>query len=178
MKLVVGLGNPGPEYRQTRHNVGFLALEAFARTNGFADFEDAPKFKGLLATGTVNGGKVLLLKPLTYMNLSGDSVAPILAFYKLDPTKDLLVLSDDADMEFGKVRFREKGSSGGQNGLKSVIERLGTDAFARIKIGIGRDPRFDTADWVLSKFKKEEFESLETAVFSKIRESITEFLSR
>ncbi|MDQ1343770.1 MAG: peptidyl-tRNA hydrolase, family [Patescibacteria group bacterium] len=99
-------------------------VEAFARANGFSEFEDAPKFKGLLSQGTVGSEKVAILKPVTYMNLSGDAVAPFVTFYKLDPKKDVLAVSDDIDMDFGKVRFRGKGSSGGQNGLKSIANRL------------------------------------------------------
>lgn len=104
--------------------MGFLAVEAFTKANGFSDFEDAAKFKGLLSQGTVAGEKVFVLKPLTYMNLSGDAVSAFATFYKLDPTRDLLVVSDDVDMEFSKLRLREKGSSGGQNGLKSIASRL------------------------------------------------------
>jgi PTH1 family peptidyl-tRNA hydrolase len=178
MKCIVGLGNPGQEYRATRHNVGFLALEAFARSHGFSDFEDAPKFKGLVSAGVVNGEKTLLLKPLTYMNLSGESAAALVTFYKFDPKKDLLVLSDDVDMEFGKVRFREKGSSGGQNGLKSIAKNLGTEEFARIKIGIGRDDRFETADWVLSKFKTEELTELEKTIFPKVADAVADWLAK
>jgi PTH1 family peptidyl-tRNA hydrolase len=177
MKCIVGLGNPGSEYRSTRHNVGFLFADFFRDAEGFSDFEDAPKFHGLVANGTVKGEKVALLRPLTYMNLSGQSVAALVNFYKLDPAKDLLVVSDDIDMEFGKVRFREKGSSGGQNGLKSIAASLGTENFARIKIGIGRDAKFDTADWVLSKFRAEELAELSERVFPEASEKIVAWLT-
>jgi PTH1 family peptidyl-tRNA hydrolase len=176
MKCVVGLGNPGQEYAATRHNVGFRFVDFFRIWNRFSDFEDAPKFKGLVSTGMVNGEKILLLKPLTYMNLSGESVAALVAFYKIDPKKDLLILSDDVDMEFGKVRFREKGSSGGQNGLRSIAKSLSTEEFARIKIGIGRDERFETADWVLSKFKPEELAELEKTIFPKVADAVADWL--
>lgn len=153
-----------------------MAVEAFAKANDFSDFEDAPKFKGLLSQGAVGGEKVFLLKPMTYMNLSGDAVAPFTTFYKLDPKADVLAVSDDIDMDFGKVRFREKGSSGGQNGLKSIANRLGTEEFARVKIGIGRDRRFEAADWVLSKFKPEELEELEKGALIEAGEKIGEWI--
>lgn len=152
-------------------------MEDFARANAFSDFEDTPKFKGLVSQGALGAQKVFLLKPLTYMNLSGESVAAFVGFYKLDPATDVLVLSDDIDMDFGKVRLREKGSSGGQNGLKSIASRLGTETFARLKIGIGRDRRFDVADWVLSKFKPDELGTFETTVFPEVREKIGEWLA-
>ncbi len=117
------------------------------------------------------------MKPLTYMNLSGEAVAPFMAFYKLDAETDVLAVSDDIDMEFGKIRFREKGSSGGQNGLKSISKHLGTENFARLKIGIGRDARFDTADWVLSKFKPDEVGTLESEILPEAREKIRGWVS-
>lgn len=112
------------------------------------------------------------------MNLSGDSVASMVNFYKLDPKTDLLVISDDLDMEFGKVRFRTSGSSWGQKWLKSIIEKLGTDEFSRVKIGIGRDPRYEVSDWVLSRFTKEELEVLEKEVFERVVSYIEEFISQ
>lgn len=118
----------------------------------------------------------LLLKPLTFMNLSGQSVASLVHFYKLDPKTDILVIADDIDMAFGKVRYRAKGSSGGQNGLKSIIEHLGTDEFARIKVGIGRDDRFAVSDWVLSKFTSEEMKILKEVVFLEVQSKIDEWM--
>lgn len=118
------------------------------------------------------GEKIILIKPVTYMNLSGRAVASIAGFYKIDPTLDLTVLSDDLDMEFGKVRLRQKGSSGGQNGIKSIIESIGTEEFSRIKIGIGRDPRFEVSDWVLSKLTKDELAKLESDVFVEVEKLI------
>ena len=114
---------------------------------------------------------------MTYMNLSGDSVSKIVQFYKLDPKKDILVISDDIDMEFAKVRFRKKGSHGGQNGLRDIIEKLGTDEFARIKIGIGRHEHMSVSDWVLSRFTPPEIESLEKEVLPKVRQYIQQWLS-
>lgn len=112
----------------------------------------------------MKGEKTILLKPLTFMNLSGESVAAIMNFYKI-PRENILIISDDIDMDFGKIRLREKGSSGGQNGLKSIAEHLGTEEFARLKIGVGRDDRYNVADWVLSKFTDEEKKNLEKEVF-------------
>lgn len=131
-----------------------------------------------MAQGVVGGEKAFCMKPLTYMNLSGEAVAAFATFYKLDPSKDLIALSDDIDMEFGKIRFREKGSSGGQNGLKSIAARLGTEEFARLKIGIGRDGRFDVADWVLSKFKPEELEELADSVLPAACEKVSDWMER
>ncbi|MDD5197652.1 MAG: aminoacyl-tRNA hydrolase [Candidatus Gracilibacteria bacterium] len=170
MKLIVGLGNPGKEYANTRHNVGFLFVEYLRDKWGFEDWKDS-KFKGIISEGAIKGEKVILLKPMTYMNLSGESVISLVNFYKI-PRENILVLSDDIDMDFGKIRLREKGSSGGQNGLKSIAALLGTEEFARLKIGIGRDDRYDVADWVLSKFSSEEKKNLQEAVFEEACESV------
>ena len=118
----------------------------------------------------------ILFKPTTYMNLSGDAVIPLLNFYKLDPKKDVIVLSDDLDMEFGKVRYRAKGSHGGQNGLRDIIAKLGTDEFARIKIGIGRNPQYEVVDWVLSKFTKSEQALLSEEIFPEVEKRLEEWL--
>ncbi|MDD2693758.1 MAG: aminoacyl-tRNA hydrolase [Candidatus Gracilibacteria bacterium] len=175
MKCIVGLGNPGKEYVNTRHNVGFFMVDQIRTSFGFDDWQDS-KFHGVIATGMLGQEKAFLLKPTTFMNLSGQGVASLVNFYKLNPKTDILVISDDIDMEFGKVRFRAKGSHGGQNGLRSIIEQLGTDEFARIKIGIGRDERYSVSDWVLSQFQKDEKEVLATEVFSKVESSINEWL--
>jgi len=163
MKLIVWLGNPGKEYVNTRHNVGFLFVDFLRDAWGFEDWQDS-KFKGVVSEWTHNSEKIILLKPTTFMNLSGESVATLMNFYKI-PREDILVISDDIDMDFGKVRFRNKGSSGWQNGLKSIISHLGSDEFARIKIGIGRDDRYAVADWVLSKFTPTETKNLQEGVF-------------
>jgi peptidyl-tRNA hydrolase, PTH1 family len=159
MKLIVGLGNPGPEYKLTRHNVGFLFVDSLREAWNFEDWKDS-KFKGVISEGIRNGEKTILLKPRTYMNLSGESVAAIVGFYKI-PLENILIISDDIDMGFGKIRFRDQGSSGGQNGLKSIATQLGTEEFKRIKIGVGRDDRFSVSDWVLSKWKEDEIKELE-----------------
>lgn len=174
MKLIVWLGNPGKEYASTRHNVGFLFAEFLRNAWNFEDWKDS-KFKGVISEGTLRWEKVILLRPMTFMNLSWESVGALINFYKI-PLLDLLVLSDDIDMDFGKIRLRDKGSSGGQNGLKSITAHLGTDGFSRLKIGIGRDDRYSVADWVLSKFSEEEKKNLEDDMFPDARESIEKWL--
>lgn len=153
--LVVGLGNPGLTYENTRHNAGFGTLTALAQDAGIR--LDKKQFKALTGTGVIEGQKVLLLFPQTYMNNSGEAVQEAMAFYKLTP-EQLLVFSDDISLDVGAVRVRKKGSDGGQKGLRSIIQHIGTDQFARVRIGVGKKPHpaYDLADWVLSKFKKEE----------------------
>lgn len=163
MKLIVWLGNPWKEYANTRHNVGFLFADFLRNSWGFEDWKDS-KFKGVISEGTLKWEKIILLKPTTFMNLSGESVSALVNFYKI-PLGNILVLSDDIDMDFWKIRFREKWSSGGQNGLKSIAQNLWTEEFARQKIGIGRDDRYSVSDWVLSKFTSEEGDCLNKEVF-------------
>ncbi len=151
--LVVFLGNPGPKYNGTRHNVGFMSSEAFEKLENIKISK--LRFNALTALCTVNDQKVLLLKPQTYMNLSGNSVAPAAAYYKL-PAERVIVVCDDIALPVGKIRIRSKGSSGGHNGLKSIISALGTDEFPRIKIGVGSPPASSTEEdiinWVLGTF--------------------------
>jgi peptidyl-tRNA hydrolase, PTH1 family len=162
MKLIVGLGNPTRQYESTRHNVGFMALAELARKH-LADRPKA-KFHGQLAEATIAGQRVLLLGPLTYMNRSGISVHEARDFYKLPP-EDLLVICDDINLPLAKLRFRAGGSSGGQKGLADIIDRLGTEEFARLRIGIGAPPEGqDSADYVLSRFSREEAEEINAAV--------------
>ncbi len=160
--LIVGLGNPGKEYEKTRHNAGCLALETLARMVNATP--NRLKFKGQCTEATVGGHRVLLLFPLTYMNNSGESVAEALRFYKLKP-EQLLVFSDDISLPVGTVRVRRKGSDGGQKGLRSIIQHIGSDAFPRIKIGVGQKPHpdYDLAAWVLSRFTAQELALMETA---------------
>lgn len=160
--LIVGLGNPGKEYEKTRHNAGCLALETLARMVNATP--NRLKFKGQCTEATVGGHRVLLLFPLTYMNNSGESVAEALRFYKLKP-EQLLVFSDDISLSVGTVRVRRKGSDGGQKGLRSIIQHIGSDAFPRIKIGVGQKPHpdYDLAAWVLSRFTAQELALMETA---------------
>jgi peptidyl-tRNA hydrolase, PTH1 family len=154
LKLIVGLGNPGPLYEATRHNVGWAVVEAFARKQGVQVGKIA--FEGALGEWRHGDGRVYLLKPLTYMNLSGRSVGRAFRYYKMAPA-DVIIVYDDLDLPPGKLRLREKGGSGGHNGMKSIIEHLGTEEVARLRIGIGRPaPGWEGADWVLSRFGKED----------------------
>ena len=149
--LIVGLGNPGDQYENTRHNVGFRALDELAEIANVS--VQKLKYKALTNTATVSGCKVLLMKPITYMNLSGEAVGEAARFFKIPPER-VIVLSDDTSLPVGKLRIRKSGSAGGHNGLKSIIQHLGTDQFPRIKIGVGEKPHpdYDMADWVLGKF--------------------------
>ena len=157
MKLIIGLGNPGNEYKWTRHNVGFEAIDKLAY-----DFNinvNKNKFKAIYGEGIIHGEKVLLIKPLTYMNLSGECVRDFLNFYKDIELSDILVICDDINLPLGSIRIRKKGSDGGQNGLKNIIYQLGSDSFPRLRIGIGqKPPHFTLANFVLSKFNKDEEE--------------------
>jgi len=152
-KLVVGLGNPGSKYDATRHNVGFEVIDLLARGGSGAAF--AAKFDGLLAEVEIDFQRVLLLKPQTFMNLSGRSVRQALGFYKID-VADLLVVCDDLSLPLGKLRLRGGGSDGGQKGLRDITAQLGTDGFARLRIGIGERGPIDAADFVLSRFRPTE----------------------
>lgn len=152
--LIVGLGNPGPTYENTRHNMGFLALDEVARRAGVK--VDRARFKALTAEATVGGTRVLLMKPQTYMNASGEAVREAAAFYKLPPDR-ILVLCDDISFDVGRMRIRRGGSAGGHNGLKSIIACLSDDGFPRIRMGVGQKPtpEYDLADWVLGKLPRE-----------------------
>ncbi|MBL8146408.1 MAG: aminoacyl-tRNA hydrolase [Anaerolineae bacterium] len=154
MYLIAGLGNPGARYENTRHNIGFRAVERFAAKHGltFGKIEH----KAQTASGTAIGQRVLLAKPQTFMNVSGESVQPLASFYKVPPER-LIVVADDLDLPLGTVRLRKSGSSGGQNGLKSILQRLGTQEIARVRLGIGRPPgRMDPTDYVLGAWKGDE----------------------
>ena len=157
MKLIVGLGNPGKEYENTRHNMGFIFLDNFAEVHNTNI--DKEKYNGLYSQTIINGEKVILLKPLSYMNLSGEVVKRYVDYFKID-VNDILVISDDLDLTFGKIRLRPDGSSGGHNGLKNIALHLGTEKFKRLKIGISNDKSIDTKDYVLGKFSKEEKEKI------------------
>jgi len=156
MKLVFGLGNPGQEYEHTRHNVGFQILDVLARRYGVTF--SSHKYRALAARVRMGDETVLLVKPLTFMNLSGEAVGPIVRFYKVS-LQDMLVVYDDMDLPLGLLRLRPKGGSGGHKGLKSIIQHVGSTEFPRLRVGIGRPPgRMDPADFVLSPFTKEEEE--------------------
>ena len=157
--LIVFLGNPGPRYEMTRHNAGFMAADAMAKEKN-VNINKA-RFKALTATCDIGGESVLLMKPQTFMNLSGDAVAQAAKFYKIPPER-VIVVSDEISLPIGKLRIRTKGSAGGHNGLKDIIAKLGTDAFPRIRIGVGAPPHpdYDMADWVLSTFKNQDAEDM------------------
>ena len=161
--LEVGLGNPGGQYDNTRHNAGFAVADELARRGGFAI--QRVRFKALTAAAQVGGQGVLIMKPTTYMNLSGEAVGEAARFYKLTPDR-VLVISDDVDLPLGKLRLRAGGSAGGHNGLKSVIQHLGSDRFPRLKVGVGGKPHpdYDLADWVLGKLTGEDKKLMDETV--------------
>lgn len=166
--LVVGLGNPGARYEDTRHNAGFMAADALAAKYGCK--LDRLKFKSLCGTAVIDGKKVLILKPSTFMNLSGEAVRDAAAFYKL-PMDRVLVLFDDVSLPPGKLRIRRKGSDGGHNGIKNIIYLTGNDDFPRVKIGVGAKPHpdYDLAAWVLSRFSQAERQELKTALEDSVK---------
>ncbi len=168
--LVVGLGNPGKEYAFTRHNAGFLAVDYLAERVGTRI--DRARFKALTGEATVAGKRVLLLKPQTFMNLSGEAVREAAAFYHIKP-QNIIVIYDDVNLDVGRLRVRGKGSDGGHNGIKSIIYQLSSDAFPRVRVGVGKKPHsdYDLADWVLSAFGKEEQEKL-FAVFATVEKGV------
>ena len=153
MKLIVGLGNPGPGYARNRHNVGYQCLERLASRHEMSF--GRMMFKAMIASGSIDGTRVLLARPLTFMNLSGQSVRPLLRWYRVS-LSDLLVVYDDLDLPLAKIRLRQKGSSGGHKGMTSIIQELGSDEFARLRIGIGRPLHGEAPDYVLSDFTRDE----------------------
>lgn len=157
MKLIVGLGNPDKKYENTRHNMGFKIIDAFAQKHN-ASF-DKEKFNGLYSEVFIKGEKVILLKPQSYMNLSGEVVSAFVNFYKIS-LSDILIILDDLDQDIGKVRLRSHGSCGGHNGLRNIELHLHTNEYKRLRIGISKDPLMDTADYVLGKFSKEDLNLL------------------
>ncbi len=161
--MLVGLGNPGKEYEKTRHNVGFRAVELAA--GQLKTKIDRLKFKALTRLVTWNGQKLLLVEPQTYMNLSGAAVSALASYYKVKPER-ILVIFDDISLPVGRIRIRRDGSAGGHNGIKSIIQSLGTDQFPRVKVGVGAKPHpdYDLADWVLSKFSAQEEKALAPAL--------------
>lgn len=155
MYLIVGLGNPGKQYENTRHNVGFDAVDLLV--DEYRVPSSGKQHKAMYGKGVIAGQKVILAKPLTYMNLSGESVRALVDYYKIDPEEELIVIYDDISLEPGKIRIRKKGSAGGHNGIKNIIAQLGTQNFQRIKVGVGEKPKgWDLADYVLGRFSKEE----------------------
>ena len=160
--MIVGLGNPGRQYETTRHNAGFICIDLLAEKHGINI--NKLKFKALMGDGRINGRRCLLLKPQTYMNLSGEAVREAADFYKIPPEK-IIIICDDISLDPGKIRIRRKGSAGGQNGLKNIILHLNSDNFPRIKVGVGAkpNPEYDLADWVLSHFSKDEVKLIKEA---------------
>jgi PTH1 family peptidyl-tRNA hydrolase len=177
--LVVGLGNPGREYEGSRHNVGFMAVDALRQAEGWPDFK--PKFSGVWTRGELSGRPVVLLKPLTYMNLSGESVQPAAAYLKVG-SQDVVVVHDELDLAWGDVRLKVGGGHAGHNGIRSIIDRLGAD-FVRVRVGIGKPPsgfRGDGADWVLSAFdavERAELPGVVDVAIRAVRAVVTEGLS-
>ena len=157
MLVIVGLGNPDDKYQGTRHNVGFDVIDLLAEKYNIA--VDTKKHRAYIGKGIIGGQKVILAKPQTYMNLSGESVRSLVEYYKVDPETELLIIFDDISLDVGQLRIRKKGSAGGHNGIKNIIANLGTSVFQRIKVGVGEKPKgYDLADYVRGRFSKEERE--------------------
>lgn len=169
MKMIIGLGNPGKEYENTRHNVGFMVLDGYLLTNNWKE-----KFNALYHEERVNGEKVLFVKPLTFMNLSGDAIVKYVNYFNVN-VDDILVIHDDLDLPFLTYKLKKNSSAGGHNGIKSIINRLGTDSFARLKIGVSHDRSMDTKDYVLGNFTKKEKE-LFSSIQSDFNNIIKSFL--
>lgn len=162
MYIIAGLGNPGKEYINTRHNVGFGVIDILADKYNISVLE--LRSKALVGKGMMEGRRVILVKPLTYMNLSGESIRPIVDYYKADAEQELIVISDDVSLPPGGLRIRKRGSAGGHNGLKNIIRQMGTENFTRIRLGVGEKPRnYDLADWVLGHFNGEERKAVDEA---------------
>lgn len=160
MYLIAGLGNPGREYETTRHNAGFMTIDRIAEKYNI-DVK-TKKLNGFIGNGVIEGQKVLLVKPQTFMNASGECIQPLRDYYKID---DIIVIYDDITLDVGGIRVRKSGSAGGHNGMKSIIQRLGTENFERIRVGIGeKPPKMDLADWVLGHFPKEDMENLNSGI--------------
>ena len=172
MKMIVGLGNPGREYENTRHNVGFMILDEYAKKNDISTFKR--KFNGLYTTFIHNNETYVLLKPQSYMNLSGTVIKKFASFYKIKP-EDILVIHDDLDLPIGKIKIKYKGSSGGHNGIKNIIENLKTEEFPRFKVGIGKDENISYIDYVIGKLSKKELEFI-TKIFDFSSYIIDDFL--
>ena len=169
MYIITGLGNPEKKYVNTRHNIGFDVIDAIAEKNDIVLGEK--RHKAVIGKGTIAGHKAVLVKPLTYMNLSGESVRSVIDFYKVDEKSELIVISDDISLDVGQIRIRKRGSAGGHNGLKNIILHLGHDSFIRVRMGVGdKPPKLDLADYVLGHFLQEErdavIESVRTAALA------------
>ena len=175
MFIIAGLGNPTLQYRGTRHNVGFDVIDTLADKYNIA--VETRKSRALIGKGIIAGQKVLLVKPQTYMNLSGESIGELVSYYKVDEEQELLVIYDDVSLDVGQLRIRRKGSAGGHNGIKDIIRHLGTDVLPRIKIGVGEKPKgYDLADYVLGHFSREEREMMEEG-YQKAAEAVEMILA-
>lgn len=163
MIIIAGLGNPTREYENTRHNIGFMAIDALADKYNISVMDC--RHKALIGKGVIGGTKVVLVKPLTYMNLSGEAIRAVVDYYKVDAASELIVIYDDISLDVGQLRIRKKGSAGGHNGIKNIITNLGDDIFMRIKIGVGEKPKgYDLADYVLGHFSREEMEVMKESL--------------
>lgn len=180
MYVIVGLGNPTKEYENTRHNIGFAIIDKLAESYSI-DVQEK-KHKALIGKGMINGSKVILAKPQTYMNLSGESVRELVDYYKIDEEEELIIIYDDISLDVGQLRIRKKGSAGGHNGMKSILAHLGHDIFPRIKVGVGDKPKgYDLADYVLGRFSQEErgiMEEASIAAVNAVREIIAGEIDR
>ncbi len=162
MFIIVGLGNPSSRYEGTRHNIGFDVIDRISEEYHIP--VDTRKYRALIGKGVIDGTKVILAKPQTFMNLSGESVRELVDYYKIDEENELIVVYDDISLDVGKIRIRKKGSAGGHNGIKNIIAHLGHDVFMRVKVGVGEKPKgYDLADYVLGHFSKEEREAMDEA---------------
>ena len=175
MYIIAGLGNPEDRYKGTRHNVGFDVIDYLSEKYNIS--VDTKKHRAYIGKGVIEGQKVLLVKPQTYMNLSGESIGSILEYYKIDPEEELLVIYDDISLDVGQLRIRKKGSAGGHNGIKNIIAHLGTSVFPRIKIGVGEKPKgYDLADYVLGHFSKGERALMEEG-YSQAADAVKQIVS-
>lgn len=172
MKLIVGLGNPGKEYENTRHNMGFMVIDKYAFDKGLKFNKE--KFGGIYTEFTYNNEKVILLKPMKYINLSGEVVSSYASYFKIK-ISDILIINDDLDMPLGKIKLKTNSSSGGHNGLKNIEQHLGTKEYKRLKLGISNNKEIDTKDYVLSKFSKSDNELLNEVIF-KANEVLDDYL--
>lgn len=167
MYIIVGLGNPGKEYQNTRHNIGFDVIDKLAEEEGFSVPEK--KHKAIIGKGYVGGQKCVLAKPQTFMNLSGESVRELIDYYKVDESSELIIISDDISLDVGQIRVRKKGSAGGHNGLKNIISHLGHGDFMRVKMGVGEKPKgWDLADYVLGRFSGPERKMMDEAALQAV----------
>ena len=168
MYIIAGLGNPTAQYEGTRHNVGFDVIDVIAKQYNIS--VDVRKSRAFIGKGMIEGQKVILVKPQTYMNLSGESIRGLVDYYKIDPENELVVIYDDVSLDVGQLRIRKKGSAGGHNGIKNIIAHLGTQIFPRIKVGVGEKPKkYDLADYVLGHFSKGEKEQREEGYHNAMR---------